>query len=126
MVEEYLEGGTVDDLLACSPGRRLPVERAVRIAADVCAALEYAHGRGVVHRDLKPSNVWLAADGTAKLGDFGLVAALRQSASATFAKLTDEGMMVGTIAYLAPEQALGRSPIAARTCTRWGRCCTSW
>ena len=110
MVEEYLEGGTVDDLLACSPGRRLPVERAVRIAADVCAALEYAHGRGVVHRDLKPSNVWLAADGTAKLGDFGLVAALRQSASATFAKLTDEGMMVGTIAYLAPEQALGRSP----------------
>jgi serine/threonine-protein kinase len=62
IVEEYLEGGTVADLLASSPGRRLPVERAVRIAADVCAALEHAHGRGVVHRDLKPSNVWLAAD----------------------------------------------------------------
>ena len=110
IVEEYLEGGTVADLLASSPGRRLPVERAVRIAADVCAALEHAHGRGVVHRDLKPSNVWLAADGTAKLGDFGLVAALRQTASGTFARLTSEGMIVGTIPYLAPEQALGRSP----------------
>ncbi|HET6867134.1 MAG TPA: AAA family ATPase [Solirubrobacteraceae bacterium] len=110
IVEEFLEGGTVADLLAGSPGRRLPVERAVRIAADVCAALEHAHRRGVVHRDLKPSNVWLAADGTAKLGDFGLVAALRQTASGTFARLTSEGMMVGTIPYLAPEQALGRSP----------------
>jgi len=76
----------------------------------VCAALEHAHGRGVVHRDLKPSNVWLAADGTAKLGDFGLVAALRHSGSGTFARLTSEGVMVGTIPYLAPEQALGRSP----------------
>lgn len=110
IVEEYLEGGTVADLLTSFPNRRLTVERAVRIAADVCAALAHAHGRGVVHRDLNPSNVWLAADGTAKLGDFGLVAALRPSASGTFARLTSEGMMVGTIPYLAPEQALGRSP----------------
>jgi tetratricopeptide (TPR) repeat protein len=110
IVEEYLEGGTVAELLASCPGRRLAIERAVRIAADVSAALEHAHRRGVVHRDLKPSNVWLAADGTAKLGDFGLVAALRQSSSGTFAQLTSEGMMVGTVPYLAPEQALGRSP----------------
>ncbi|HYU65948.1 MAG TPA: serine/threonine-protein kinase, partial [Jatrophihabitantaceae bacterium] len=108
IVEEYLDGGTVADVLARSdpPGRPLPVERAVRIAADVCAALDHAHGHGVVHRDLKPSNVWLTADGTAKLGDFGLVAALRHSVSATVAKLTSEGMMVGTLAYMAPEQAL--------------------
>jgi hypothetical protein len=110
IVEEYLEGGTVAELLARSPGHRLPIDQAVRIAADVSAALEFAHARGVVHRDLKPSNVWLTADGTAKLGDFGLVAALRQSASGTFARLTGEGMMVGTIAYVAPEQALGRPP----------------
>jgi eukaryotic-like serine/threonine-protein kinase len=112
IVEEYLDGGTVADVLARSdpPGRPLPVERAVRIAADVCAALDHAHGHGVVHRDLKPSNVWLTADGTAKLGDFGLVAALRHSVSATVAKLTGEGMMVGTLAYMAPEQALGRPP----------------
>ena len=110
IVEEYLDGGTVADLLAESPARRLPVERAMRIAADVCAALDHAHRRGVVHRDLKPSNVWLTADGTAKLGDFGLVAALRQSASATSARLTGEGMIVGTIAYIAPEQAVGKPP----------------
>lgn len=110
IVEEYLDGGTVADLLAESPARRLPVERAMRIAADVCAALDHAHRRGAVHRDLKPSNVWLTADGTAKLGDFGLVAALRQSASATSARLTGEGMIVGTIAYIAPEQAVGKPP----------------
>jgi tetratricopeptide (TPR) repeat protein len=110
IVEEYLDGGTVADLLAASPGRPLPLDRAIRIAADVCSALEHAHGHDVVHRDVKPSNIWLNADGTAKLGDFGLVAALRQSASATVTRLTGEGMMVGTIAYLAPEQALGRPP----------------
>ncbi|HEY3019989.1 MAG TPA: protein kinase [Solirubrobacteraceae bacterium] len=112
IVEEYLDGGTVADVLLHSdpPARPLPIERAVRIAADVCAALDHAHGHGVVHRDLKPSNVWLTADGTAKLGDFGLVAALRQSESATIARLTGEGMMVGTIDYIAPEQALGRAP----------------
>jgi eukaryotic-like serine/threonine-protein kinase len=110
IVEEYLDGGTVEDLLTESSSRRLPVEHAVRIAADVCAALEHAHRHEVVHRDLKPSNIWLTADGTAKLGDFGLVAALRQSTSATFTRVTGEGMMVGTIAYMAPEQALGRPP----------------
>ena len=112
IVEEYLDGGTVADVLAhADPSARpLPVERAVRIAADVCAALDHAHRHGVVHRDLKPSNVWLTADGTAKLGDFGIVAALRQNASATMARLTGEGMMLGTIEYIAPEQALGRAP----------------
>jgi tetratricopeptide (TPR) repeat protein len=110
IVEEYLGGGTVADLLAQSPGQPLPVARAVRVGVNLCSALEHAHRHGVVHRDVKPSNIWLSADGTAKLGDFGLVAALRESASATLTKLTGEGMMVGTIAYLAPEQALGRPP----------------
>jgi eukaryotic-like serine/threonine-protein kinase len=112
IVEEYLDGGTVADVLAQSGphARPLPIGRAVRIATDVCAALRHAHEHGVIHRDLKPSNVWLTADGTAKLGDFGLVAALRQSVSATVVKLTGEGMMVGTLAYMAPEQALGRPP----------------
>jgi tetratricopeptide (TPR) repeat protein len=114
IVEEYLDGGTVADLLAQSDphARPLPVEQVLGIAADVCAALDHAHRHGVVHRDLKPSNIWLTADGTAKLGDFGLVAALHQSVSATLAKLTGEGMIVGTIAYMAPEQALGRPPEA--------------
>jgi eukaryotic-like serine/threonine-protein kinase len=110
IVEEYLDGGTVADLLARDAGRPLAVDQVMRIAADVCAALDHAHGHDIVHRDLKPSNIWLTADGMAKLGDFGLVAALRQSASATVAKLTGEGLIVGTIAYIAPEQALGRPP----------------
>jgi len=110
IVEEYVDGGTLADALARGSGQPLPVEQAVRIAVDVCAALEHAHRYEVVHRDVKPSNVWLSGDGVAKLGDFGLVAALRQSGSGTLARITGEGMMVGTIPYMAPEQALGRGP----------------
>lgn len=103
IVSEYLSGGSVAQLLARAPEHRLPLDDAVRIALQVCRALAHAHTRGVIHRDLKPGNVWLAADGTAKLGDFGLAVAMDH------ARLTLEGMMVGTVAYMPPEQALGSS-----------------
>jgi class 3 adenylate cyclase len=106
IVSQYMGGGSVEDLLQRSEKRQLPTELAARLADQMCHALEYAHARSIIHRDLKPGNVWLGEDGTAKLGDFGLAIALDRS------RLTLDGMMVGTVAYMAPEQALGRAPDA--------------
>ena len=104
IVSQYVAGGSVADLLQRTERRRLPIDEAIRIADQVCRALEHAHSRGVIHRDVKPGNVWLTQDGTAKLGDFGLAVALDRS------RLTAEGITLGTAAYMAPEQALGRGP----------------
>jgi class 3 adenylate cyclase len=106
IVSQYMAGGSIEGLLEAAEDHRLPIADTLRLGIEVCRALDHAHGRGVIHRDVKPSNVWLTADGTAKLGDFGL--ALTRDPS----RLTVEGMMVGTVAYMAPEQALGRQPDA--------------
>ena len=103
LVSPYLEGGDVEQLLEGAPGRRVDVERAVAIAADLLRALDHAHSCNIVHRDIKPANVWLDAEGTARLGDFGLAATDTRSREAV------QGMLVGTVAYLPPEQALGRA-----------------
>ena len=102
LVSEYMPGGDVAGLLVEAERGRIDPLRAAEIAADICRALEHAHGHGIIHRDLKPANVWIGEDGRARLGDFGLAATERRSREA------GEGTLIGTVAYLPPEQALGR------------------
>jgi class 3 adenylate cyclase len=106
IVSEYMAGGSVEDLLAAAPGHRLPLADVLRLGVQVCRALEHAHAADIIHRDVKPANVWLAAGGDARLGDFGLAVALDRT------RLSLAGTMVGTVAYMAPEQALGKAPDA--------------
>ena len=109
MVTELMGGGDVEGLIDAAPDHRLALEQAINIAVETCRGLEFAHSRGIVHRDLKPGNVWLTEPsassgqgyGTAKIGDFGLAVSLDRS------RLTTEGMMIGTVAYMPPEQAMG-------------------
>jgi tetratricopeptide (TPR) repeat protein len=101
IVIPVMPGGDVEGLIEKAPERRLPIEQAVGIAKAICRGLEYAHGKGIIHRDIKPGNVWLSADGTAKIGDFGLAVAV------DLPRLTQSGMMVGTVTYMPPEQAMG-------------------
>jgi len=101
IVIPVMPGGDVEGLIEKAPEHRLPIEQAVGVAKAVCRGLEFAHSKGIIHRDIKPGNVWLGADGTAKIGDFGLALAVDLS------RLTQPGMMVGTVTYMPPEQAMG-------------------
>jgi tetratricopeptide (TPR) repeat protein len=101
MVLPLLPGGDVEGLIEKAPEHKLSLGEVVDIAKAVCRGLVFAHGKGIIHRDLKPGNIWLSADGTAKIGDFGLAVAVDLS------RLTQSGMMVGTVSYMPPEQAMG-------------------
>ncbi|MEV7796279.1 serine/threonine-protein kinase [Streptomyces sp. NPDC087512] len=102
LVMELIEGGSLAQVLADQG--TLPAERVARIAAETAAGLAAAHQQGIVHRDIKPANLLLDADGTLKIGDFGIARFLDDPGAA----LTATGQIVGTSLYLAPERALGR------------------
>jgi len=105
---EYVEGGTLADLVACGP---VPADRALRLASQVADALAAAHAAGVVHRDLKPSNIMLAAGERVKVVDFGLArfAGAALPTEETVGTLASDGAVVGTVPYMSPEQAAGRA-----------------
>ncbi len=100
-VTPYVEGESLRSRLERE--RQLPVDEAVRLAAAVAGALDYAHRHQIIHRDIKPENI-LLEDGQAVVADFGIARALHAAGSA---KLTETGVAVGTVAYMSPEQATG-------------------
>ena len=113
LVMELVEGPTLADRIKSGP---IPIDEALRIAKQICEALEYAHERGIVHRDLKPANVKVTNDDAVKVLDFGLAKAIEGDASSmdianspTMSRLaTMQGVLLGTAAYMSPEQARGK------------------
>jgi tetratricopeptide (TPR) repeat protein/tRNA A-37 threonylcarbamoyl transferase component Bud32 len=101
-VLEFVDGMSLRELMGTYPEGKCDLQTVLRIGMDVCGSLQYAHAQGILHRDIKPENVMLTREDTAKLMDFGLAKMLGQPS------LTQEGIIVGTVAYVAPEIALGR------------------
>jgi serine/threonine protein kinase len=105
MVLEFLPGGTLEDRLV--ENRPLPDEQTARIARDLADGLAHAHANGLIHRDLKPANVLFDSEGRAKIADFGI------AHMGNAGTLTEAGTVLGTAAYISPEQAAGEQALPA-------------
>ena len=106
---EYLEGATLKDRLAAGP---LGLDTVLRLGIQIADALDAAHTADVIHRDIKPANIFISARGHAKLLDFGLAkmrAPASREADVTTMAGTIQGVVMGTVAYMAPEQARGET-----------------
>lgn len=106
LVMEYIAGGTLKDRLKelAEAGKRMPLDRAMAIGQQVADALDYAHSRNMIHRDVKPANIMINDRGQAVLTDFGIVKLMGGQSMA----YTATGALIGTPAYMSPEQALGK------------------
>ncbi|MET9253578.1 protein kinase [Streptomyces sp. NPDC003717] len=106
IVMEYVEGRPLGSVLDADVRQygAMPADKALKITADVLAALEISHEMGLVHRDIKPGNVMMTKRGVVKVMDFGIARAMQSGVTS----MTQTGMVVGTPQYLSPEQALGR------------------
>jgi serine/threonine protein kinase len=106
IVMEYVEGQPLGSVLATDVQQygAMPADKALKVTADVLAALETSHEMGLVHRDIKPGNVMMTKRGIVKVMDFGIARAMQSGVTS----MTQTGMVVGTPQYLSPEQALGR------------------
>ncbi|MFE5211287.1 protein kinase [Streptomyces sp. NPDC056600] len=106
IVMEYVEGRPLGSVLQADIDQQgaMPADKALKITADVLAALEISHEEGLVHRDIKPGNVMITKRGVVKVMDFGIARAMQSGVTS----MTQTGMVVGTPQYLSPEQALGR------------------
>ncbi|MCX4982009.1 protein kinase [Streptomyces sp. NBC_00572] len=107
IVMEYVEGQPLGSVLASDIQQygAMPADKALKVTADVLAALEVSHEMGLVHRDIKPGNVMTTKRGVVKVMDFGIARAMQSGVTS----MTQTGMVVGTPQYLSPEQALGRA-----------------
>lgn len=101
IVMEFVRGQTLKELLAAE--QRLQPRRALEIAADICAALEFSHRHGIIHRDVKPGNVMVTPNGQVKVMDFGIARDIASGATT----MTQTSAVIGTAQYLSPEQARG-------------------
>jgi eukaryotic-like serine/threonine-protein kinase len=130
LVMELVDGPTLADRIGRGP---LPLDEALPIARQIADALEAAHEHGVIHRDLKPSNIKVRPDGRVKVLDFGLAKMLDSGAAPSDAsqpptmtspEMTAAGVVIGTAAYMSPEQARGRAADKRSDIWALAACCT--
>lgn len=123
IVMEYVEGQPLGSVLAGDIRQygAMPADKALKVTADVLAALESSHEMGLVHRDIKPGNVMMTRRGVVKVMDFGIARAMQSGVTS----MTQTGMVVGTPQYLSPSRRSGGPWTPAPTCTRSASCCSS-